>query len=67
MKPQPLTYSLAGHLFSDLLASELTLLAAWLAQISAVGQATFGYQRLEILVALLNELGLVTTPAVNRS
>ncbi|RUT14185.1 hypothetical protein DSM107010_06680 [Chroococcidiopsis cubana SAG 39.79] len=47
----------AGHLFSDLLALGLTLLAAWLAQRPAV------YQRLEILVALLNGLGLMAIAA----
>lgn len=49
----------AGHLLSDLVALGLTLLATKLAQRPAVGQATFGYQRLEILVALLNGLALI--------
>lgn len=49
----------AGHLLSDIAAIGLTLLATWLAQRPAVGQATFGYRRLEILVALINGLGLI--------
>lgn len=53
----------AGHLFSDVTALGLTLAAAWLAQRPATGRATFGHQRIEILVALLNGLGLLAIAA----
>lgn len=49
----------AGHLFSDVASLGLTLLASWLAQRPAAGQATFGYRRVEILVALVNGLSLL--------
>ncbi|HEY9711006.1 MAG TPA: cation diffusion facilitator family transporter [Oculatellaceae cyanobacterium] len=49
----------AGHLLSDVGALGLTLLASWLAQRPAAGQATFGYRRVEILVALVNGLSLL--------
>lgn len=49
----------AGHMLSDVAALGLTLLASWLAQRPATGQATFGHRRVEILAALANSLGLV--------
>jgi len=49
----------AGHLFSDVATLSLTLLASWLAQRPAAGQATFGYRRVEILAALVNGLSLL--------
>ncbi len=49
----------AGHLLSDVAALGLTLVASWLAQRPAAGQATFGYRRVEILVALVNGLSLL--------
>jgi cobalt-zinc-cadmium efflux system protein len=48
-----------GHLASDVAALGLALVAGWFAQRPASGRATFGYQRIEILVALVNGLGLV--------
>ena len=48
----------AEHLVSDIAALGLTLLASWLAQRPAAGQATFAYRRAEILVALANGLSL---------
>jgi cobalt-zinc-cadmium efflux system protein len=48
-----------GHLASDVAALGLALVAGWFAQRPASGRATFGYQRVEILVALVNGLGLV--------
>lgn len=54
----------AGHLLSDIAALGLTLLASWLAQRPAVGQATFGYRRVEILVALVNGLSLLVIAAL---
>jgi cobalt-zinc-cadmium efflux system protein len=49
----------AGHLLSDVAALGLTLLANWLAQRPAAGQATFGYRRVEIFAALVNGLSLL--------
>jgi cobalt-zinc-cadmium efflux system protein len=46
----------AGHLLSDVGAIGLGLFAAALAMRPAVGRMTFGYQRSEILAALLNGL-----------
>lgn len=49
----------AGHLVSDIAALCLSLLASWLAQRPAAGQATFAYRRIEILAALVNGLSLI--------
>jgi cobalt-zinc-cadmium efflux system protein len=49
----------AGHLLSDLGSIVLALLAARLAAMPAVGRRTFGYQRSEVLAALVNGLLLV--------
>jgi cobalt-zinc-cadmium efflux system protein len=49
----------AGHLLSDVGAIGLALFAAALAARPATGQMTFGYQRSEILAALVNGLLLV--------
>jgi cobalt-zinc-cadmium efflux system protein len=49
----------AGHLLSDVGAIGLALFAAMLAARPAVGRMTFGYQRSEILAALVNGLLLV--------
>jgi len=49
----------AGHLLSDVGAIVLALIAARLAALPAVGQRTFGYQRSEVLAALVNGLLLV--------
>lgn len=48
----------AGHLFSDVIALGISLIATSLAQRPAKGQATFGHRRVEILAALLNGLAL---------
>jgi cobalt-zinc-cadmium efflux system protein len=48
----------AGHLFSDVIALGISLIATSLAQLPAKGQATFGHRRVEILAALLNGLAL---------
>ena len=53
----------AGHLVFDLLAVAITLLALWLGERPAVGRATFGHQRLEILAALVNGVGLLLVAA----
>jgi cobalt-zinc-cadmium efflux system protein len=49
----------AGHLLSDVGAIVLALIAARLASLPARGQRTFGYQRSEVLAALVNGLLLV--------
>jgi cobalt-zinc-cadmium efflux system protein len=49
----------AGHLLSDVGSIVLALIAARLATLPAAGQRTFGYQRSEVLAALVNGLLLV--------
>lgn len=49
----------AGHVLSDAGAIALALFAARLAALPAAGRRTFGYQRSEVLVALVNGLTLV--------
>lgn len=62
----------AGHILSDVAGLGLTLMATWLAQRPATGQATFGHRRVEILAALVNGLsllaiaGLIAWEAVGR-
>ncbi len=46
----------AGHLLSDVGSIALALFAARLASLPAAGQRTFGYQRSEVLAALVNGL-----------
>ncbi len=49
----------AGHLLSDAGAIGLALLAARMATLPASERRTFGYQRSEVIAALVNGLGLV--------
>jgi cobalt-zinc-cadmium efflux system protein len=49
----------AGHLVSDVGSIVLALFAARLATLPAAGRRTFGYQRSEVLAALVNGLLLV--------
>jgi cobalt-zinc-cadmium efflux system protein len=49
----------AGHLLSDVGSIVLALIAARLALLPAAGRRTFGYQRSEVLAALVNGLLLV--------
>jgi cobalt-zinc-cadmium efflux system protein len=49
----------AGHLLSDVGAIVLALIAARLASLPAAGRRTFGYQRSEVMAALVNGLLLV--------
>jgi cobalt-zinc-cadmium efflux system protein len=49
----------AGHLLSDVGSIALALFAARLAAMPAAGRRTFGYQRSEVLAALVNGLLLV--------
>ena len=48
----------AGHMFSDIAAMSLCLFAFQMARRPATIEKTYGYHRLEILVALLNGLAL---------
>lgn len=54
----------AGHVLSDLAAIGLALLAGALAARSAGPRRTFGYQRSEVIAALLNGLTLVAVAVV---
>ncbi|MBW4504413.1 MAG: cation diffusion facilitator family transporter [Scytonema hyalinum WJT4-NPBG1] len=49
----------AEHILSDIAALGISLFASWLAQQPAVGRATFGHRRIEILAALVNGLTLL--------
>ncbi|MDZ8224682.1 cation diffusion facilitator family transporter [Nostoc sp. ChiVER01] len=49
----------AGHILSDITALAISLLASFLAQQPAKEKATFGHQRIEVLAAFLNGLGLL--------
>lgn len=54
----------AGHMLSDVTALGLTILASWLAQRPAAGQATFGHRRVEILAAFANGVCLLALSAI---
>jgi cobalt-zinc-cadmium efflux system protein len=49
----------AGHMLSDVMSIGLALFAIWLAQRPPTFARSFGYQRAEILVALINGAALV--------
>ncbi|MHC5598057.1 MAG: cation diffusion facilitator family transporter [Nostoc sp.] len=49
----------AGHILSDITALLISIFASFLAHQTAKSQATFGHQRIEVLAALLNGLGLL--------
>ena len=53
----------AGHVLSDVGALVLALIAARLAALPVAGRRTFGYQRSEVLAALVNGLLLVAVSA----
>jgi len=54
----------AGHVLSDAGALALALFAVRLASLPAAGRRTFGYQRSEVLAALVNGLTLVVVSVV---
>ncbi len=54
----------AGHVLSDVGSIALALFAARLAMLPAAGRRTFGYQRSEVLAALLNGIALVVVSVV---
>lgn len=49
----------AGHMFTDVAALILALMAVWFGARPATPRKTFGYHRLEILAALVNGVALV--------
>jgi cobalt-zinc-cadmium efflux system protein len=49
----------AGHMFTDVAALTLALMAVWFGSRPATPSKTFGYHRLEILAALVNGVALV--------
>src|SRR2546428_14124947 len=53
----------AGHVLTDVLALVLSLMAVRFASLPATSAKTYGYQRLEILTALLNGALLVAISA----
>ena len=49
----------AGHMLTDIMALSLALLANWTARRPPDAARTYGYQRIEILAALLNGIALI--------
>ncbi|MFN2530793.1 MAG: cation diffusion facilitator family transporter [Pyrinomonadaceae bacterium] len=49
----------AGHMFTDVAALSLALVAVWFSTRPATPSKTFGYYRLEIIAALVNGVALV--------
>jgi cobalt-zinc-cadmium efflux system protein len=49
----------AGHMFADVAALTLALMAVWFSARPATPSKTFGYYRLEILAALINGVALI--------
>lgn len=49
----------AGHMFTDVAALILALIAVWFGARPATSRKTFGYYRLEIIAALVNGVALV--------
>ncbi|HLS48403.1 MAG TPA: cation diffusion facilitator family transporter [Actinomycetaceae bacterium] len=54
----------AGHMLSDTAALALALAATWIAARPARGRLTFGWQRIEVLAALLNGVILAVVGVV---
>jgi cobalt-zinc-cadmium efflux system protein len=48
----------AGHLFGDVMALGLSLLAVRISRLPPTGKRTFGYQRAEVIAAMINGLTL---------
>jgi cobalt-zinc-cadmium efflux system protein len=49
----------AGHMFTDIMALTLALVAAWMARRPPDPSRTYGYRRVEILAALFNGVALI--------
>src|SRR5215471_18668950 len=49
----------AGHMLTDVAALGLSLFALWFAGRPATAEKTYGYHRVEILMALVNGVALV--------
>jgi cobalt-zinc-cadmium efflux system protein len=54
----------AGHMLTDVAGIGLALLAIWIASRPASAERTFGYQRLEIVAAVVNALALFAVGAL---
>lgn len=54
----------AGHMLGDIMALSLALLAAWTARRPPDASRTYGYQRVEILAALVNSVALIVIALV---
>jgi len=54
----------AGHMLTDIMALSLALLAAWAARRPPDASRTYGYQRTEILAALINGVALIVIALV---
>jgi len=50
----------AGHMLTDIMALSLALIASWVARRPPDAARTYGYQRTEILAALVNGVALIT-------
>jgi len=48
----------AGHMLTDALAIGMALAAMWVAERTATAERTFGYQRTEVLAAMINTIAL---------
>ena len=48
----------AGHMLTDAIAIAMALVAMWIAEKTASAERTFGFQRMEVLAAMLNTIGL---------
>ena len=48
----------AGHMLTDALAIGMAFAAMWMAERSATAERTFGYERSEVLAAMLNTIAL---------
>jgi cobalt-zinc-cadmium efflux system protein len=54
----------AGHMFADVAGLGLALFASWIATRPPTPAKTYGYQRAEILAALVNSLALMALAAI---
>ncbi|GAB3271501.1 cation diffusion facilitator family transporter [Arthrobacter pigmenti] len=54
----------AGHMLSDAAGVSIALLASWIATLPANDRRTYGYQRAEVLAALVNALVLIVIAVI---
>ena len=48
----------AGHRLMDVLAIGMALVAMWIAERAATAERTFGYERTDVLAAMVNTIAL---------